>query len=130
MTKKLVLGVAAAAVLIGAAGAAQAAGAPGGDAAKGAVVFKQQCSACHAVKPGQEGAAPSLAGVVGRVSGTEPGFSYTPAIKAAHITWTPAKLDLFLSGPAKMISGTAMPITLPDPQQRKDVVAYLATLKK
>jgi cytochrome c2 len=126
MTKQLVLGVAAAAALIGAAGAAQAAG----DPAKGAVIFKQQCSACHATKPGSEGAGPSLAGVVGRVSGTEPGFSYTPAIKAAKITWTHAKLDQFLSGPAKLIPGTAMPITIADPQQRADLVAYLATLKK
>jgi cytochrome c2 len=130
MTKQFVLGVAAAAALMAAAGAAQAAGALGGDAAKGAVVFKQQCSACHATQAGKEGAAPSLAGVVGRVSGTEPGFSYTPAIKAAHISWTPAKLDAFLAGPAKVIQGTAMPITLADPGQRHDVIAYLATLRK
>jgi cytochrome c2 len=126
MTKEFVLGAAAAAALIGTAGAAQAAG----DVAKGAGVFKQQCAACHATKPGSEGAGPSLAGVVGRVSGTEPGFSYTPAIKAAHVPWSSAKLEQFLSGPAKMISGTAMPITLADPQQRADVVAYLATLRK
>jgi len=86
--------------------------------------------ACHATKAGQEGAAPSLYGVVGRVSGSEPGFSYTPAIKAAHLTWTPAKLDTFLSGPAKLVPGTAMPITLADPGQRHDVIAYLASLKK
>ena len=87
-------------------------------------------SACHATKAGQEGAAPSLYGVVGRVSGTESGFSYTPAIKSAHIAWTPAKLDAFLSGPAKLVPGTAMPITLADPAQRHDVIAYLASLKK
>jgi cytochrome c2 len=126
MTKEIVLAVAAATAVIGAAGAAQAAG----DAAKGGVIFKQQCSACHATKPGSEGAGPSLAGVVGRVSGTESGFSYTPAIKAAHIPWSSAKLEQFLSGPSKVIPGTAMPITIADPQQRADVVAYLATLKK
>lgn len=126
MTNRFVLGVAAAAAVL-AAGAAQAAGAPAaGDAAKGAAVFKQQCSVCHSVAAGQEGAAPSLHGVVGRVSGSEPGFSYTPAIKSAHITWTAAKLDQFLSGPAKLIPGTAMPITLADPAQRRDVIAYLA----
>ena len=129
MTNRFVLSVAAVAALM-AAGAAQAAGPLGGDPVKGAAVFKQQCLACHATKAGQEGAAPSLYGVVGRVSGTEPGFSYTPAIKAAHIGWTPAKLDAFLSGPAKLVPGTAMPITLADPTQRRDVVAYLATLKK
>ncbi len=129
MTNRFVLSVAAAAALM-AAGAAQAAGPLGGDPIKGAAVFKQQCMACHATKAGQEGAAPSLYGVVGRVSGSEPGFSYTPAIKAAHIGWTPAKLDAFLSGPAKLVPGTAMPITLPDPAQRHDVIAYLASLKK
>ena len=126
MTKRLLLAVAAATALTAAGGAAQAAG----DPVKGAAVFKQQCMACHATKPGVEGAAPSLAGVVGRVSGTEPGFSYTPAIKGAHVTWTAAKLDTFLGGPAKMIPGTAMPITLPDPAQRRDVIAYLASLKR
>ena len=129
MTNRFVLGVAAMAALM-AAGAAQAAGPPGGDPVKGAAVFKQQCMACHATKAGQEGAAPSLYGVVGRVSGSEPGFSYTPAIKSAHIAWTPAKLDAFLSGPAKLVPGTAMPITLADPAQRHDVIAYLASLKK
>ena len=129
MTNRFVLGVAAMAALM-AAGAAQAAGPLGGDPVKGAAVFKQQCVACHATKAGQEGAAPSLYGVVGRASGTEPGFSYTPAIKAAHIAWTPAKLDAFLSGPARLIPGTAMPITLTDPQQRHDVIAYLASLKR
>ena len=129
MTNRFVLGVAAMAALM-AAGAAQAAGPPGGDPVKGAAVFKQQCMACHATKAGQEGAAPSLYGVVGRVSGSEPGFSYTPAIKSAHIAWSPAKLDAFLSGPAKLVPGTAMPITLADPAQRRDVIAYLASLHK
>ena len=125
MTRTIVLALAAAAALM-AAGAAQAAG----DPVKGEAVFKAQCGLCHSVKAGVEGAAPSLHGVVGRVSGTEPGFAYTPAIKAAHITWTASKLDMFLSGPAKLIPGTAMPITLPDPTQRRDVIAYLATLHK
>ncbi len=129
MTNRFVLSVAAAAALM-TAGSAHAAGALGGDPVKGAAVFKQQCVACHATKAGQEGAAPSLYGVVGRTSGSEPGFSYTPAIKAAHLTWTPAKLDAFLSGPAKLVPGTAMPITLADPAQRRDVIAYLASLKK
>ena len=129
MTNRFVLCVAATTALM-AAGAAQAAGALGGDPVKGAAVFKQQCMACHATKAGQEGAAPSLYGVVGRVSGSEPGFSYTPAIKSAHIAWTSAKLDTFLSGPAKLVPGTAMPITLADPTQRHDVIAYLASLHK
>lgn len=130
MTMTRMLGLMAAGALIGAAGSAQAAGALGGNPTAGQAVFKAQCSACHSTQAGQEGAAPSLNGVVGRTSGTEHGFSYTPAIRKADVVWTPGKLDQFLSGPAKMIPGTAMPITLSDPRQRHDVIAYLATLHK
>ena len=131
MTMRMMLGVATAAALIGAAGAAQAQGAPGGDAAKGLATFKLQCTACHSADPGVEGAAPNLRGVIGRKAGSDPKFTaYTPAIKAAKIVWAPASLDAFLSGPAKLIPGTAMPITLPDPKMRHDVIAYLASLKK
>ncbi len=128
MTIRIVLGVAAAAAL--AASAAQAAGAPG-DAAKGAVIFKQQCSLCHSIDPGVENAAPNLRGVVGRKAAGDARFgSYTPAIKGSRTVWTATSLDTFLGGPAKMIPGTAMPITLADAKQRRDVIAYLASLKK
>ena len=131
MTMRFVLGLAAAAALVGAAGAAQAEGALGGDPVKGLATFKQQCAACHSADPGVEGAAPNLRGVIGRKAGSDPKFTaYTPAIKAAKITWSASTLDAFLSGPAKLIPGTAMPITLPDPKTRHDVVAYLASLHR
>jgi cytochrome c len=127
MTRRL-LALAAAAALIGA-GAAHAQAA--GDAAKGKTVFNAQCSACHSANRGQEGAAPSLYGVLDRKAGTEPGFpSYSSAIKASGKIWTAANLNLFLSGPAKLIPGTAMPITLANPADRANVIAYLSTLKK
>jgi len=131
MTMRIVLGLAAAVALAGAAGAAQAQAAPGGDPAKGAATFKTMCTACHSVDAGAENAAPNLRGVVGRKAGADPKFTaYTPALKAAKVTWTAATLDTFLSGPAKMIPGTAMPITLPDAKTRHDVIAYLASLKR
>lgn len=124
MTQRLLAFAAAAALM--AAGAAHAQ-----DAAKGKVLFNAQCSLCHSANPGQEGAAPSLFGVVGRRAGSDPGFTaYTSAIKASGKVWTPATLNVFLSGPAKYIPGTAMPITLANPDDRRNVIAYLATLKK
>ena len=142
MTKPIVLGVAAAAAVM-AAGVAQAhvshakhehaasAAAVGGDSASGAAIFKQQCSLCHSVDPGVENAAPNLRGVVGRKAAGDPKFTaYTPAIKASKVVWKTATLDAFLSGPAKVIPGTAMPISLADPKQRHDVIAYLASVKK
>jgi cytochrome c len=124
-----VLGLAAAGILLSAASAvgAQAAG----DAAKGKAVFDQQCKTCHATVAGQEIAAPSLYGIVGRKAAGDPGFkAYTPAIKASSVVWTQANLNKFLSGPGQMIPGTAMPITLASPSDRADVIAYLASLRK
>jgi cytochrome c len=128
MMKTTVLAFAATAALVSA-GAAQAAAT--GDIAKGKTLFDQQCSLCHSVAPGQEGQAPNLLGVVGRKAGADPGFpAYTTAIKGSHKVWTKTSLDLFLSGPAKYIPGTAMPITVANPADRQNVIAYLASLKK
>ena len=131
MTIRILLGAATAAVLAASATSALAADAPAGDAVKGAALFKQQCSLCHSVDAGVENAAPNLRGVVGRKAGSDPKFpAYTPAIKASKVVWSKATLDAFLSGPAKLIPGTAMPIALTDPKQRRDVIAYLASAKK
>ena len=128
MMQRPVLALAAAAALISA-GAAHAQSA--GEVAKGKAVFTAQCSLCHSANAGQEGAAPSLFGVVGRKAGSDPGFTaYTTAIKSSGKVWTRANLNTFLSGPAKFIPGTAMPITLANPADREAVIAYLATLKR
>ena len=39
-------------------------------------------------------------------------------------------LDEFLVNPSAKVPGTAMAGVLTDPQQRADVIAYLATLKE
>lgn len=111
----------AAVVLIALAGSAGAAG----DAGKGAALFQSHCAMCHAP---ESGAAPSLDGVVGRKAGTLPGFAYSPAMKASGLTWTPANLDAFLDDPGKKVPGTMMMIPGPDPAERADIIAYLATL--
>jgi cytochrome c2 len=99
-----------------------------GDAAAGQHVFSR-CASCHSVKPGVNGIGPSLDGVVGRKSGTEQGYSYSPAMKSAGLTWDPATLDKFLQGPGTLVHGTKMFINLPSEKDRQDVIAYLATLK-
>ncbi len=57
-----------------------------GDAAAGEKVFVH-CAPCHSTKPGENKLGPSLAGVFGRKAGTEPGFSYSSALKGQNITW-------------------------------------------
>ena len=105
--------------------AGTAAAAPGGDAVKGKALYQARCAMCHA-----GGSAPSLAGVVGRKSGTAPGFAYSPAMKAAHITWTPANLDAYLAGPSKKVPGTIMFVNVAVPADRSAIIAYLATVKR
>ncbi|WP_194150944.1 c-type cytochrome [Sphingomonas glacialis] len=95
----------------------------------GATVYQQRCSLCHSVVPDKNGVAPSLAGVVGRKAGSLAKFSYSPALKASGIVWTPAQLDTYLANPQKAVPGSRMPLALGDPALRKAVIAYLATLK-
>jgi cytochrome c2 len=96
-----------------------------GDAAKGAAIFDDRCSACHAIKEDLQG--PHLGGVVGRKAASVAGVDYTDALKASGVTWTPDKLDQFLTDPGKMVAGTAMPASVPDPVERRNLIAYLAS---
>jgi cytochrome c len=98
------------------------------DATTGQQVFAR-CAACHSTAPGDNKIGPSLAGVFGRKSGSEPGYSYSPALKAASITWDEHSLDQFLANPAADVHGTKMFINVPNAADRQNVIAYLKTLK-
>jgi cytochrome c len=98
------------------------------DAAKGADVYQERCGSCHVLNGVGQG--PSLVGVVGRKAASIPGFNYSDAMKASGLTWTPANLDRFVSGPTKLVPGTAMRAIVPDPTERRDLIAYLASLKR
>jgi hypothetical protein len=50
------------------------AGIAAGDRAAGQQFFATHCSPCHATEPGLNKIGPSLSGVVGRKSGSEPGY--------------------------------------------------------
>lgn len=101
-----------------------------GDASHGREMFQEQCGLCHAGGPGdgEGGQGPNLNGVLGRKAGSLPGFSYTPALKSSGLTWTPTNLDRFLTDPSKLVPGTAMPVSIADPKDRQDLIAYLASL--
>jgi cytochrome c2 len=100
---------------------------PGGDAAKGSDVFQDRCTACHVL--GRNAQGPDLNGVVGRKAASLPGVNYSAALKASNLTWTQGELDKFLSGPTKLVPGTNMRAMVADPDERRDLVAYLASLK-
>jgi alcohol dehydrogenase (cytochrome c) len=99
-----------------------------GDAAAGKTVFANQCSSCHTTEVGKNGFGPSLAGVLGRKAGSLAGFSYSPAMAQAGLTWDEKTLDLFLTSSTKEVPGTSMSVALPNASDRANVIAYLETL--
>jgi len=82
---------------------------------------------CHSLEPGKNILGPSLAGIIGRKAGAEPGYSYSPAMKQENIVWDTNTLDRYLADPQKMVPGNKMPFPgLKTEQDRADVIAYLA----
>src|SRR5450432_1052273 len=102
--RTLMIGLAALA-LPALAHAATAAASFKGDPAKGEVLFKARCSACHTVvDDGATHPAPLLRGVVGRKAASWDSFKgYSPALKASCKTWDRASLDQFLTLPGKYV---------------------------
>ena len=99
------------------------------DPAAGQKIFQTQCGICHAVAAGQNRIGPTLFGVVGRRSGSVPGFNYTADHKKLDVTWDTATLDKYLANPRAMVPDTSMIYAgLKDNAERADLVAYLATL--
>jgi alcohol dehydrogenase (cytochrome c) len=99
-----------------------------GDATAGKTVFENQCAACHTTEVGKNGFGPSLAGVVGRKSGSLAGFTYSTAMANSNLTWDAATLEAFLTSSTAKVPGTAMSVALADPDARANVIAYLGTL--
>ena len=92
----------------------------------GATLFRQRCASCHTVTPGGRAMlGPNLAGVVGRKAAATP-FNHSPAFKKLNLTWNRANLDRYLAGPARMVPGTRMVISVSDAQQRAAIIDYLA----
>jgi cytochrome c len=100
------------------------------DPAAGEAVFRSQCAICHSPKPDRNMIGPTLFGVVGRTTGSVPGYAYSVSNKNSNITWTAEVLDKYLDAPKVVIPGTKMPYAgLKDATKRADLIAYLETLK-
>jgi cytochrome c len=71
---------------------------------------------------------PNLHGIVGRVAGTKPGYSYSEANKTSGITWTEDHLFEYLLNPKKYVKGTKMVFAgIKDEAERRDLIAFLKT---
>lgn len=100
-----------------------------GDAVKGKAVYAR-CAACHSIAPGKNGIGPSLAGIVGRKSGSMTGYKYSPAMQKANLTWNDATIAKFVAGPSKLVPGTKMMApAVTKPADQANLIAYLKTVK-
>jgi glucose/arabinose dehydrogenase len=107
--------------------------APAGDSNRGKTFFQQNCALCHAVSQGPgnvatAGLGPNLAGILGRPAGSSANFNYSKALGSARLVWDSAALDRFLANPMAAVPGTTMLVSVSDAGNRRDLIAYLATL--
>jgi cytochrome c oxidase assembly protein Cox11 len=95
------------------------------DPHRGQELFAQRCAACHALDHNKAG--PMLGRVFGRQAASVPGYNYSPALRASGVTWDQDDLDHWLADPRGFVAGAKMPIKIPDPVIRRDIIAYLKT---
>ncbi|CAK0744707.1 cytochrome c [Gammaproteobacteria bacterium] len=101
-----------------------------GNSEHGASVFQEECADCHSVTQGKNKKGPSLFGVVGRNPAMIEGYNYSEAMRANHSAWSADRLDAYISGPKKTVSGGKMKYDgLSNVSDRADLIAYLSTLR-
>ena len=135
-------------VLLGA--CTQSAPAPGPErhaATPGEAIYSQRCVACHMIeKPGGETVVsggkigPNHWGVIGRGAGTQDFPHYSRFLVAAGekgLVWSEAELVQYLADPRRYLRAyldddtatSRMAFKLASERDRKDVAAYLATMR-
>ncbi|WP_411884867.1 c-type cytochrome [Polaromonas sp. YR568] len=125
--------IALALVLMGVAAQAQPAPArewtspPPGDVARGAALYQERCTACHAIDGNKIG--PAHRGVMGRRVGSLPGYKYSDELARSRLRWTPQTLNAWLQDPEELVAGQRMGFQVDDARERADLIAYLGTLK-
>ncbi len=96
--------------------------------ARGEALFAR-CTACHSVEPGTNGIGPSLHAIVGKASGSQSDYTYSSAMLEAQLTWDEQTLSAYLENPSVFVPGNKMAFAgLQRPEERADLIAYLATL--
>jgi cytochrome c len=96
-----------------------------GDAVKGKALYESRCTACHSLDHSRIG--PAHRGVFGRHVAQVAGFDYSPALRRSHVVWNAKSLDRWLTDPEAFIPGQKMGYSVPDAQDRADIIAFLAS---
>jgi cytochrome c len=97
----------------------------GGDAVQGKALYASRCAACHSID--YNGVGPAHRGVFGRKAGSLSNYTYSQALITSNTVWAEKTLSLWLANPEKFIPGQKMGYSLPNAQDRADIIAYLKT---
>ena len=100
-----------------------------GNAIAGKAIYEARCAGCHEAERGQVTLGPSLVGIIGRKAGTQGGGANSRALTESGIVWDEASLRSYLAAPSEKVHGTIMPVGVHNPQEREDLIAYLASLR-
>lgn len=101
-----------------------------GDADNGQLIYKDACSQCHQLTPGLNKKGPQLLNIYGAKVGLLNDYKYSEALKATGWVWDAETLDKYIADPEKAVPDSKMLADpMPDAQERKDVIAYLSTLR-
>lgn len=86
-----------------------------------------QCRACHDLQPNPvEKVGPHLGGIVGRPAAAVAGFNYSPALRAAKMSWDKAALDRWIEKPSAVIPGNIMAFAgVANPADRAALLRYI-----
>ena len=96
-----------------------------GDPARGNALYQSRCTSCHSLDHSRIG--PAHRGVFDRRAASVPGFDYSPALKHSGVRWTAGNLNRWLTDPEAFIPGQKMGYQVPDPVDRRDIIAFLAS---
>jgi cytochrome c len=89
------------------------------------------CVVCHSLEAGGPfRVAPNLNGIVGAEKArARAWYAYSPALLAKGGTWSEADLDQFLTDAGKFAPGSTKSIRVRDPEQRREIIDFLKTLR-
>lgn len=88
-----------------------------------------QCASCHTIAPGGgDRNGPNLHALVGRrIAAGSARFGYTAALSSKGGSWTPKRLDAWISNPQAFAPGTSMVYPgMANGVDRADLIAFLA----
>ncbi len=99
-----------------------------GDEVQGKDLFQRRCGGCHSPDRPMEG--PRLRGVYGRRAGSTTDFRYSDGLKSAQFRWDEESLNKWLTDTESVVPDNDMTFRVPNPDERRNIIAYLKSLSR